>query len=448
MPIDKDSCDIEKAAIIGKDLCEKEAAIGKDSYDSEYIEKDAAIGKDSCHLECIEKDAAIDKDFCEKDTLIDKDLCEKDAAIDKDTCDSECIEKEAVIGKDSCDSESSKKDAAIGKDDNCDDPLNKFSKGEYIEPNHNKVVFKSFHVQKESQTPYSDATNATHDEKNIKRPMNAFMIFSHYERKKVAQRKPDVKCLGKKWKELPKESRTPYVQEAETLRQFHHLEYPGYRYKPRKKQIKPNPSVISMTDLPPKPQSAINRTKNSSFKLNNSFGGNSWVNSAVSSLPKVRQEPINPANLSLRVTIDSHFKERLKNSHHQGVEMSSLVKSSTPPHMSVTPDIFSSPYSSSSYSDNSVQSDLPNQYKSEMNKYDIHSIIEEFLSEPSSSFFNPCTPGQVVPLCTPDPGQTVPLWSQGHNAPCLDGIFQMGADILPVEVPSCTTGPLYPKPPS
>ena len=56
--------------------------------------------------------------------------------------------------------------------------------------------------------------------------MNAFMVFSHYERKKIIEVQPDIhnaeisKRLGKQWKDLSESEKEPYIQEAERLRSF------------------------------------------------------------------------------------------------------------------------------------------------------------------------------------------------------------------------------------
>ena len=86
-----------------------------------------------------------------------------------------------------------------------------------------------------------------HSPNHIKRPMNAFMVFSHIERKKIIEIQPDIhnaevsKALGKRWKELNSEGKEPYVQEAERLRLLHMQEYPDYKYRPRKKPVKSPP---------------------------------------------------------------------------------------------------------------------------------------------------------------------------------------------------------------
>ncbi len=71
--------------------------------------------------------------------------------------------------------------------------------------------------------------------------MNAFMVWSQLERRKIIEVTPDKhnaeisKELGRRWKLLPEEKRKPYIEEAERLRILHQKEYPDYKYKPKKK---------------------------------------------------------------------------------------------------------------------------------------------------------------------------------------------------------------------
>ena len=86
-----------------------------------------------------------------------------------------------------------------------------------------------------------------HPPNHIKRPMNAFMVWSQLERRKIVAVNPDKhnaeisKELGRRWKLLSEIDRQPYIEEAERLRVLHQKEYPDYKYKPRKK-IKPSES--------------------------------------------------------------------------------------------------------------------------------------------------------------------------------------------------------------
>lgn len=80
--------------------------------------------------------------------------------------------------------------------------------------------------------------------------MNAFMVWSQIERRKICEQTPDMhnaeisKNLGRVWKTLNDEERQPFIDEAERLRQLHMREYPDYKYRPRKKTAKSDRSGV------------------------------------------------------------------------------------------------------------------------------------------------------------------------------------------------------------
>ena len=75
----------------------------------------------------------------------------------------------------------------------------------------------------------------------VRRPMNAFMIWSQITRRKIIERTPELhnaeisRSLGRVWRELPENFKQPYAQEAERLRLQHMRDHPDYKYKPKKK---------------------------------------------------------------------------------------------------------------------------------------------------------------------------------------------------------------------
>ena len=76
--------------------------------------------------------------------------------------------------------------------------------------------------------------------------MNAFMVWSQLERRKIIEVTPDKhnaeisKELGRRWRLLTEADKQTFIAEAERLRVLHQKEYPDYKYRPRKKKPKPS----------------------------------------------------------------------------------------------------------------------------------------------------------------------------------------------------------------
>lgn len=83
--------------------------------------------------------------------------------------------------------------------------------------------------------------SASCEQSRVKRPMNAFMVWSRGQRRKMSQDYPRMhnseisKRLGALWKQLAEDQKRPFIDEAKRLRAMHMRQHPDYKYKPRRR---------------------------------------------------------------------------------------------------------------------------------------------------------------------------------------------------------------------
>ena len=198
------------------------------------------------------------------------------------------------------------------------------------------AVFGATTVPVESRTPYSDATRCKKMTAHVKRPMNAFMVWSQIERRKIAAVQPDVhnaeisKRLGRLWRLLSDADRLPFIREANRLRELHMREYPDYKYRPRKKQkcdarqgvgadihMAEHAVPVGGTSA-----AALASGSNNSMPLSNLRFGEWSISRTLGEVGGLQQEKprvvetavaqLPPKRLSLKLRIDKEFKDSLK----------------------------------------------------------------------------------------------------------------------------------------
>ncbi|KAK2545410.1 transcription factor SOX-3 [Columba livia] len=137
----------------------------------------------------------------------------------------------------------------------------------------------------------NNGAGAGSDQDRVKRPMNAFMVWSRGQRRKMAQENPKMhnseisKRLGADWKLLSDAEKRPFIDEAKRLRAVHMKEYPDYKYRPRRKTktlLKKDKYSLPGNLLAPGGGNAVSSPVGVGQRIDTYAHMNGWTNGAYS----------------------------------------------------------------------------------------------------------------------------------------------------------------------
>ncbi|CAH8649280.1 unnamed protein product [Schistosoma guineensis] len=133
--------------------------------------------------------------------------------------------------------------------------------------------------EKEKKYPYTAVVGSNKKRKAsaIPRPLNSFMIFAQYLRRIILHWFPDAanvhisQRVGQLWRKLDLKMRGKYIDEAFRLQQLHAIEFPHYKYKPKKRarNVNSDDNKIEADECIPKSEIVVQITSKSITPNNN-----------------------------------------------------------------------------------------------------------------------------------------------------------------------------------
>nr|AFO66681.1 SoxC [Sycon ciliatum] len=139
---------------------------------------------------------------------------------------------------------------------------------------------------------------------HVKRPKNAFMVWSSLERKERMAKNPKLhnaeisKDLGRVWKSKTEDEKKPFYDMAKREKIEHQAKYPDYKYRPKKKPVKLEPMVELVSKKPVAHSRSRDTARRSGSKK-----------PAGRARPNVHQEPLIP-DLKRRCILQPSLPQR------------------------------------------------------------------------------------------------------------------------------------------
>ncbi|XP_062506866.1 transcription factor Sox-9-B-like [Corticium candelabrum] len=157
---------------------------------------------------------------------------------------------------------------------------------------------------------------------HVKRPMNAFMVWSQIQRRDMATENPSLhnaeisKRLGKLWNLLGDEDKKPFHEMAERLKIQHMIDHPDYKYRPRKRDRNPakhqqlhemrNNSKKSRTSTSRSSPSKRRRSVRRGYNASHSTSCNAGVDESVNTDVVSDAIPSSPASVISIISTEQH----------------------------------------------------------------------------------------------------------------------------------------------